>query len=93
MQTARRLFVGRQNTVLKLEYIITQIKLDNLIILMLILKHCKEFIKNIILVRVRMGGRPQVGSQSEILRSRKFNLDTLHQNLICYAAKNKHPFH
>jgi len=36
------------------------------------------------------GSRPQMGSQSKILGSRKFNLDTLHQDLICYAAKNKH---
>jgi len=25
-----------------------------------------------------------------MLESRKFNSDTLHQDLICYAAKNKH---
>jgi len=29
-------------------------------------------------------------SQSEMLGSRKFNSDTLHQDSICYAAKNKH---
>jgi len=28
-----------------------------------------------------------MGSQSEMLGSRKFNSDTLHQDLICYAAK------
>jgi len=36
------------------------------------------------------GSRPQIGLQSKMLGSRKFNLDTLHQDLICYAAKNKH---
>jgi len=34
--------------------------------------------------------RFQMGSQSEMLGSRKFNSDTLHQDLICFAAKNKH---
>jgi len=31
-----------------------------------------------------------MGSQSEMLESRKFNSDTLQQDLICYAAKNKY---
>jgi len=36
------------------------------------------------------GSRPQMGSQSKMLGSQKFNSDTLHQDLICYTAKNKH---
>jgi len=32
----------------------------------------------------------QMDSQSEMLGSQKFNSDILHQDLICYTAKNKH---
>jgi len=40
------------------------------------------------------GLRPQIESQSEMLGSQKFNSDTLHQHLICYAAKKQaHPSH
>jgi len=38
---------------------------------------------------LKLWSRPQMESQSEMLESQKFNSDTLHQDLICLAAKNK----